>query len=503
MLLRRIAVLAPIALALAGGIAGRSEAALANVGTTRICTGCPDQAGDLSRYGYVTLHAWQYDRIKAIKAANPNVKVLVYKDMASTPDYDCHRGRDDDLLPSGMGYCWTLANHPDWFTVDQAGRRIEWDTWGGNWQMDVGLPEYQDRWAANVLSDLRRYGWDGVVVDDANVDQSGLIGGAKMREYPTQPSYEAATRSFLARVGPRLIQAGFLVIPNIQADPVRADAKLWADWIQFTSGGTREYWMKWGAGRDGQYGAGGWADLQAVFDIVQHAGKIFLTTTVAPADDVRSMRWGRASFLVGWNGGPSAFIFDPNAPIDPWSSEWTVDVGRPVAARVRVGASVWRRDYTGGAALVNTSENASQTVNLGSSYLTPEGMPVTEVTLKPMTGLVLRFAPGAAPQSKPVPSAKRNAPRRPAQRLRRLAGSVSLHAGPQVHGRVHPRGGHWRVSVYWRGEHRWHLFARARTNAHGRFAVAKPLPPRRAIRLRAVARTDGAWAQSRVLRVAL
>jgi putative glycosyl hydrolase-like family 15 (GHL15) protein len=502
MLLRRLAVLAPIALALAGGLAGRSDAAVTNVGTTRICTGCADGAGDLSRYGYVTLHAWQYDRIVGIKAANPKVKVLVYKDMASTPDYDCQGGRDDELLPSGVGYCWTLANHPDWFTVDQAGRRIEWQTWGGNWQMDVGSPGYQDQWATNVLSDLRRYGWDGVVIDDANVDESGLVGGSKMREYPTQPSYQAATRSFLARVGPRLIQSGFLVIPNIQADPVLADASLWADWIQFTSGGTRESWMKWGSGRGGHYGAVGWDDLQGVFDTVQRAGKIFLTTTTAPADDVRSMRWGRASFLVGWNGGPSAFIFDPNAPIDPWSAEWTIDVGRPIASRVRVGASVWRRDYTGGTAVVNTSEQAPQTVQLGSSYLTPEGVPITELTLKPMTGLVLRFAPGAAPPAKRA-LAPRAKSRRLGQSFRRLQGHVSLQAGPQVHGRVHAPRGPWQVSVYWKGARRWHIFARVRTNAHGRFRVAKPLHPTHAITLRAVARTGRAWAQSGVLRVAL
>jgi putative glycosyl hydrolase-like family 15 (GHL15) protein len=421
-MLRRLVFPVIVTLALFGGVADRAGAAVNNVGTTRICTGCADRAGDLSRYGYVTLHAWEWDHIEAIKAANPNVKVLVYKDMASTPDYDCHDGRDDDLLPSGLGYCWTLANHPDWFTIDQNGDRIEWETWNGSWQMDVGSAGYQDQWASNVLSDLRLYGWDGVVVDDANVDQRGLIGSATMREYPTQPSYQAATRAFLARVGPRLIQAGFLVIPNIQADPVRADAKLWADWIQFTSGGTREFWMKWGTGRDGQYGAGGWDDLQAVFDTVQRAGKIFLTTTSAPADDVRSMRWGRASFLVGWNGGPSAFIFDPNAPVDPWSNEWTMDIGWPAAPRVHVGAYVWRHDYTGGTAVVNTSERATQTVSLGSSYLTPEGLPVTSVTLKPMTGLVLRFAPGAAPPARVMPPSPKVRARRANETFRRLEG---------------------------------------------------------------------------------
>ncbi len=416
---------------------------MSNVGTTRICTNCADGAGDLSRYGYVTLHAWEHQRIAAIKRANPAVKVLVYKDMAATQEYACSGGRDEPLLSSGMGYCWTLANNPDWFSVDEAGRRAEWHTWRGNFQMDVGSPGYQAQWGANVLAELRRYGWDGVVVDDVNVDYRQHT-GRTLREYPTQRSYQAATRSFLAAVGPRLMGAGYLVIPNIQADPVGADAALWADWIQFTSGGTREYWMKWGSGRDGHYGAGGWSDLMAVFETVQRAGKIFLTTTTAPASDVRSMRWGRASFLVGWSGGPSAFIFDPDAATDPWAAEWTVDIGRPLSARTRVGANVWRRNYSGGAALVNISERSSQTVELGASYLTPEGLPVTQVTLGPMSGIVLRFAPGASlptvqPQKAVTPAKARKARRSPG---RMAAAAPSLRKAVVVATRA------WRAGLF-------------------------------------------------------
>jgi hypothetical protein len=446
MLLRRLAMLVSLAAALGAGLPGVAEAApLSNVGTTRICTDCADRGGDLSRYGYVTLHAWEHHRIAAIKRANPAAKVLVYKDMAATQAYSCSAGRDEPLLSSGIGYCWAAANHPDWFSADEAGRRVEWHSWPGNFQMDVGSPAYQAQWGGNVLHELRRYGWDGVVVDDVNVDYRQHTGRV-LREYPTQRSYQAATRSFLAAVGPRLIAEGFLVIPNIQADPVLADAALWADWTQFTSGGTREYWMKWGAGRDGHYGAGGWSDLMSVFETVQRAGKIFLTTTTAPASDVRSMRWGRASFLVGWNGGPSAFIFDPDAPTDPWGAEWTADVGRPVGARTKVGANVWRRNYSGGAALVNVSEQASQTVELGASYLTPEGMPVTRITLGPTSGIVLRFAPGASlPGVQPGRTAK-PAKSRKAQ-VRRSPGKMAM-AAPSVRRAAQVATRAWRASIF-------------------------------------------------------
>src|SRR3954452_5807168 len=175
MLLRRLAVLAFLVLALGaavGPVPAQAADGLANVGTTRICTNCAARAGDLARYGYVTLHAWEYARIPAIKRENPNVKVLVYKDMAYTSDYNCHSGRDDDLLPSGVGYCWALANRPDWFTTDTSGRRIEFDAYHGLWQKDVDTQAYQDAWGDSVLAELQRYGWDGVTIDDANVDES-------------------------------------------------------------------------------------------------------------------------------------------------------------------------------------------------------------------------------------------------------------------------------------------------------------------------------------------
>jgi len=507
--LRRLALLVFIALAVAGCAGTESKAATGNVATTRICSGCVDKAGDLGRYGYVTLHAWDAGRIPQIRAENPNAKILVYKDMAATPAYDCHAGVDDPLLPSGIGYCWTLQNHPDWFTTGPQGNRLQWTAYPGNWQMDVGSPGYQDAWSANVVAELKAQGWDGVVIDDTNVDERPQLGGQAMSEYPTQPSYQAATRSFLANVGPKLTRAGFLVIPNIQADPVTADAKLWADWTQFTSGGTREYWMKWGAGTDGQYGDGGWADLMNVMETVEREGKIFLTTTSAPASDVRSMRWGRASFLIGWNGGPSAFSFDPNAPVDPWSADWTTDIGVPAGARHALAGGAYRRDYTQGTALVNTSARAARTIDLGRSYITPEGVPVSQVTLQPLTGLVLRLPPGVVDKPQATTSTQAPTKTKPAkstttrttQRGHVLARRIALHGGAVVHGRVQAASGDWHVAVYWRDRSHWRLFARAHTNAAGLFRVHKPVRARRAVPMRAVARAGHAWAQSTVIRV--
>jgi hypothetical protein len=377
---------AVLAAALCGSWAGSAQAAIPspNAATWRFCSNCVESGGDLSRFAFVGLNAWFHDRIPAMKARNPSAKALVYKDMASTRSWSC-----GGLIPTGVDYCWAEANHPEWFTLDGRGRRIEWAGYPGVWQMDVGTPAYQEEWAANVIAELRANGWDGVVIDNANVDESPYLGGRTMWEYPTQASYQAATRSFLARVCPEVIAAGFLCLPNIQAHRVLANDDLWADWVQFTSGGTREYWMKWGTGTSGRFGGPGWSDLVRVFERVQVAGKIFLPSTYAPLTDIASIRYARASFLLAWDGGPSASIVAPTPEAtDPWSEEATVEIGK-AAGRRYFACGVWQRDFEAGKVVVNPSTSLRH-VPLGGTYELPGGSRVSELDLAPRSGAVLR-----------------------------------------------------------------------------------------------------------------
>jgi hypothetical protein len=341
-------------------------------------------AGDLSRFQHVDLNPWYHHLIPQLKQKSPQTKVLVYKDMSSTRSYACRDGEDDALLPAGVGYCFANSRHPDWFLTDPQGQRCEWSGYPGSWQMDVGNPDYQRRWLESVLPELRRHGWDGVLIDNAMVSiTDGYCAGMSFPKYPTQAAYQAATRSFLAYVGPRLLAEGFLVIPNIQAHRSFAGIDVWRDWLQFTSGGVREYWMRWGY-PGSHFGGQTWLELQQIFEEVQRQGKLFTTGTPTDGpEDVRSMRWGRASFLIGWNGGPAGFGGGN------WHPEWTIEIGTPTGPRYQVG-SAWRRDYSGGTALANISTRASQTVALGSTFLHPDGSAVNSVTLAPLTGIVLR-----------------------------------------------------------------------------------------------------------------
>jgi hypothetical protein len=430
---RRAALLALVLCAIAltaGSSAGPRSASAADsraaaIGVLRICTNCASTGGDLSRYGYVILHAWESSRIPDLKAKNPGIKVLVYKDMAATYSYACHAGADDALLPAGVGYCASDGAHPDWFLSDTTGQRVQFCDYSGLWQMDVGNAAYQDAWLASVAGELKQRGWDGVVIDDTNNTEKYHLCGRTLAKYPTASAYEAATRSFLAKVGPALTGQGRLVLPNINFDCWEA---CFSSFIQYTSGAVREWWTKNGTDAAGQYSGDNWNWSNGFLRLAQQQGKTFIAITYGPQSDARSQRYARASFLLDWNGGASALIFEavPEAT-DPWSPEWTQDVGTPRGARYAVGGA-WRRDYSGGTVLVNPSASAAVRVDLGASYLTAAGAAVQSVTLDPMSGVILRNAASTTPPPPPAPAAPANTS--PPSISGRPEAGLSLSANP-------------------------------------------------------------------------
>jgi hypothetical protein len=376
------------------------------IGALRICTGCAQSGGDLSQYKYVVLNSWDAPLLPALKAANPGLKALLYKNLSFTMSYSCANGVDKPYLSAGVGYCDADQHHPDWFLTDPNGSRLNSYYFQQAWMMDVGNPAYQARWLSNVLDDLHGGGWDGVMLDDTNTDMGWHLHGRTIARYPTAAAWRAATRSMLATVGPALQSAGFLAIPNLSA-PWASDydaQATWSDWLQFTSGALQEYYSKWGTDSSGWFAGNDWTYRQKFQSLTEQTGKIFIGLTYAPKVDTRSMTWARANFLLfddPANGG--ALIFEPTGPEaqDPYASSWTADVGSPVGARFQVG-SAWRRNFTGGAVVVNPT-SSTVTVDLGASYVDATGAVVQSVTLGATSGAILRSAAGAPAPPPPAP----------------------------------------------------------------------------------------------------
>ena len=303
--------------------------------------------------------------------------------------------------------------------------------------MDVGDASYQQAWLANVLADLRSAPWDGVMLDDVNQSETWHLCGRTIARYPTADAYTAASESFLARVGPALRAAGFMAMPNIALDDWWTQNGLarWDRWVSYSSGAVQEYFSKWGRDDsrwltdDGTHND--WSGRQALFARTEAAGKTFIGVTYAPSDDVRSMRYARASFLLDWNGGPSALAFEPTTPEaqDPYFADWTTDIGAPAGARVQgrrgVEARLRERDRRARPVALDLPDRQARRQlrapeRARSDRRSPSGLPRRSSCAR-------RAGGGAAQQAGDAPHVRSSGPRSPQGRTGLLSPQVAGH----------------------------------------------------------------------------
>jgi hypothetical protein len=411
-----VALALAIAFPLASGAPAAGTAQLApSTGVLRICSGCSSYGlSDGSRYGYAILHTWDYGKIPQLKAANPGIKVLLYKDVAATVDYTCRNGSDDRMLPTGVGYCWASASHPDWFLRDASGNRISFCDYPHDWLMDVGSPEYEQAWLQNAVSDAKRYGFDGVMLDDVDEWMDNHMCGRTIAKYPTHASWAAATTRFMAAVGPGLTSQGLLVFPNVAIADYWTSAGLsyWDTWLSYSSGAVQEYYTKWSGSSSSWFTGLDWSSRQDYLRHTQAAGKVFIGITYAPKSDAHSQRYARGSFLLDWDGRSSSLVYQPTDPEaqDPYSSIWTTSLGPPIGTRYQVGVA-WRRDYTGGTVIVNPS-TGPVSVSLGGTFSMPDGTLRSSVTVPAAdAALLVKASSGAPPPSGAALPASTSVPR--------------------------------------------------------------------------------------------
>jgi chitodextrinase len=339
------------------------------------------QTTDVSEYGWVIVNMGQHAGYKAAADA-AGTTLGVYQCMSSA--------REPGRWGTSAGITWEQAQaHPEWWLRDQNGALLEWAPWPGTFQMDIGNPEYQRIWVDNVIARAKAGGWKAVAIDNANIDPAAIgyfKPGQQIAKYPTTAAFVEATRSFLAYVGPRLKAAGIVMLPNIQAlGDFAALMQVYKSWVPYTGGVIREHWMRWPGDSSAPLGGSSWTALIEQFEEVQRLGGAFATGTHSGGSlGQQAVRYGRASFLIGWQGVQAAAFGGGST-----DKSWMLDIGSPVEARRTYATNVWGKKYSGGLALANIGTSL-QTVNLGGSYRHTNGSVVTTVTLAGTDGIVLR-----------------------------------------------------------------------------------------------------------------
>ena len=289
---------------------------------------------------------------------------------------------------------------------------------------DFGNPGYQQAfvdWASNFVA---RTGLKGVEIDDTICDAVSLTGGAYPAKYPNQKAWEDAQVSFINYVGDALRAKGYYVkissVCYVPEDRASNDGSLtaafWSRFASHVSGIKSEYWMQTSndISRLRAEGNGDWtrhwSGWMNLMNVAQKAGADFFAEMYGSSSNTNIMRYGRGSFLLGWDGNGGAFEWaSDGGQSDPWSPEWTMDIGVPTGARYKVGVG-WRRDYSGGTVILNPDPSASQTFQLGGTYSKPDGSALTSATLGPTDALILRGSSTTPPPAAPAAPVNSAAP---------------------------------------------------------------------------------------------
>ncbi|MGZ8648693.1 MAG: putative glycoside hydrolase [Solirubrobacteraceae bacterium] len=377
-----------------------------------------------ARSSVVVLQEWEKTRLHDLKAANPAIKVLMYKNLSSM------------LAASPNGNAGTgvttqeAESHPDWYLKNTSGAKFNF--WGYDylWAADIGLRSFQDRWAANVLAKLKADSWDGVFVDDTNPTIRYHYNPESVQKYPTDAAYSAATGSALAVIGPALRAQGKLVIPNMGS--WRDYRTAVSSWLPYVSGGMEEQFTKWGNDPATGYMTGAdWDRQLALVKETQAAGKYVLLVSHSTAQDANAARYGWATTLLAGTGTASYSLAE-NYNGESWFTEYDYDLGKAVGAETKLSSGVHKRVFERGIVLVNPTL-ASVPVSFGARYRGSGLSLRSSTTMAPHTGLILLKEGVAAPKAPaPAVAAAEPAPAAPAAGVELAAQPVAPSAAVAI-----------------------------------------------------------------------
>jgi hypothetical protein len=341
------------------------------------------------RYSYVIVGPSEAERVKRFRGL-----ALIYK---SAMDLDVYCTRSD-TCPTGVNY--REARRNGWVLKSASGTEV---ANGRDRLADVGNRAFQKRWLRNVSRFLETHGAKGVFIDGAVANVDVWSHGIFPAKYPTNVDWENAMAQFISYVGPRLKKRGLYVLVStlkyIAGDPSTDDGSLDIQWWRRigrnVSGLCREWWQQNPNSPGDVYTqspskwTGHWSGWLRLVTAAQAMRRDFFGIQWSDSSDLRLLRYGRASFLLAWNGRGGAYMLATSHQAGAGSIDWAVDVGHPRDRRQRVGVG-WKRKFSRGIVLLNPTETTFQQFNLGGAYQVIGAAPVTAVTLPPASALILR-----------------------------------------------------------------------------------------------------------------
>jgi hypothetical protein len=336
----------------------------------------------------------------AIAAGNTDARFVFYLNLTSLDSKcNCFESRFYQSVASA---------HPEWILRDSSGNLISAFVTqygaGRLWTTDLGNPAFVDAWGDVVLAEMDRHGWDGVWADNILrgnfYDWSAWpVNPRTGRPYTTE-GYRQDTLAALLRLRARFDAKGKILIgnygsawePDTMADPVVQQQIVAMHGVEiedcvYTFSGT-------------PHSETTWINQLTYLDFANRHGVLTQCRGGnGTISDPTKRDYILASYLLTKEG------FSNVAQLNNLSAWWPgleTDLGDPVggftcldpAASLAPTANcpsigkIYAREWEHGRVLANPTGGITTTVALGETMLL-NGQPVTSVTLKPKSGVVL------------------------------------------------------------------------------------------------------------------
>jgi hypothetical protein len=344
----------------------------------------PDPALTAKRSRVVILLPWQQALMHQLKAANPKLIVLEYKDLGNSSSYEPVDGFSTD----GVSYTQAASAHPGWLLRNRAGRPIQCAGFGYLWAMNIGNRSFERAWADEVVGELKSGGWDGVFIDNVNPTIRYYANPAQVAQYPTDGAYAAAMSNALSYIAPRIHAAGKLVMANIGSWPSYAATGM--RWLRYLDGAMDERFTKFTPARGAGYRSPAeWRTELSLLENTQREHKWFIGIAQSSDNDVQAERFGWATMLLGARGRATFALQDDNEyGVETWFKDYEAHLGRALGPAHAQPSGVYRRRFAHGLVLVNPTAT-TRTVKLGGRYSGDGLHRATQARMAPHTGLIL------------------------------------------------------------------------------------------------------------------
>src|SRR6478752_5050053 len=225
---------------------------------------------------------------------------------------------------------------------------------------DIGSPAYRARWIADAKTSYAQ-GYFGLFIDDVNMELR-ISDGYGTEQWPIDPRTGAPMNEQIRREIPGAEIVHNQIWWDGDSDPYVRRQQDAADLIEFERGindgglrGGEDFWS-----------------LRTVFKLIdrlQARGKGVILDASAPTAAQRM--YGLAGYFL-ISSGRDALGNDPAGTPEDWWAGYDTDLGDALGPRYDFNGVI-RRDFTGGTVLLNTPDEPTRTVSVGTGYKDLDG----------------------------------------------------------------------------------------------------------------------------------